>query len=298
MPTFIQSKKTVEGSVKTWEIDTDEIRKCISWAGKKPDLLLHEIQEMNSYYPHFYVALFSAKRLSRREFFCPRCGDIITFDRGVRCVNCETVYNPPSDSLIGYIGRIPHWIGIIDGNGQLGDRRSRVHGHPYLKHIHSKLQSMNEVERRKFHKYFLAMRENNTIKVYFAPPIYAIHPSNWPRSKPDIYVERDYFDVMLFNSTNHGTNAFHAYTGGSHGLLHLCNYSSWRSVTMRKAIEQRIVPKIMIDTMIADLIAVDKLDAVVRSLGTTVHGVYNFIGKSGRTERFKREFDRHVQIDC
>jgi hypothetical protein len=60
---------------------------------------------------------------------------------------------------------------------------------------------------------------------------------------------------------------------------------------------QRIVPKVIIDLMIADLLAVGKLGKVVNNLGTNVHGVYNWIGKPGRSELFKEEYGRYVRID-
>jgi hypothetical protein len=66
---------------------------------------------------------------------------------------------------------------------------------------------------------------------------------------------------------------------------------------MRVVLQQRIIPKIIIDLMVADLLTVGKLDRVCGSLGTSLHGLYNWIGKRGRSERFRRGYERYVHID-
>lgn len=292
------SKLAASGNLVNWQVDESAIAQIIPWARKDTGLLTEELADMHRKFPFFYPTIFTSNRISDGQVFCPRCGDLITFVNGLRCISCNTTYRPPTDSYLGFVGQIPYWIGVMEVGGHLGQRGVEVHGHPFLKHIHQELMSMNSGEKkRKKLRYFLTLNEKDRTKVFFAPPIYAVYPNNWPRSQPSVYVERDYFDKILFSGSNLGFGSFHAYSHDSNQLLRLCNYCSWHRVTMRVSIEQRIIPKVMIDVMIADLVTVGKLNKVVNTLGTDVHSVYNWIGKSGHTERFQREFNKYVQID-
>ena len=298
MADIVQRKKVGRGEMVSWTVDKSAIQSTISWAGEKPSLLDEELDDMYRSFKHFYAVLVTRDQISRGDNFCPRCKDIITFDRGIRCVSCGTIFKTPANPKLGFIGRIPNWIGVIDTNGRLGQRGVDAHGHPFLKFMHKKLIPMPDAEKQNILRYFLALPEENRTKVFFAPPIYAIYPDNWPRNKPDIYVEREYFDKILFKGTRYSHSSFHAYSEGGNRLLRLCNYVNWHRITMRVAIEQRIVPKIMMDVMIADLASIGKLEKVVRSLGTDVHSLYNWIGRSGRKERFSKEFNKYVRIDA
>lgn len=296
MADVVQRKK-VGREIISWTVDKSKIRKVIPWAKRNPSLLDEELDEMSKTFQHFYVVLTTKDQISRGDIFCPRCKDIIIFDRGIRCVSCGTTFKTPSSPQLGFVGQIPHWLGVIDAGGSLGQRGVGVHGHPFLKHVHGKLRSMSNAEKQNISRYFLTLPEEGRVKVFFAPPIYAVYPDNWPKSRPNIYVERTYFDEVLFKGTRYSHSSFHAYSEGSNKLLRLCNYVNWHRVTMRIAMEQRIVPKIMMDVMIADLVVKGKLEKVVSSLGTNVHSVYNWIGKSGRKERFSEEFNKYIQID-
>jgi len=295
---IIQKKMNKNGQVVDWELDEGLIRGIIPWAKKNPRLLSEELGDMHRKFPFFYATLFTSERISDGKTFCPRCGDLITFVSGeIMCISCQTTFRRPSEPYLGFVGQIPDWIGVLDIGGRLGQKGVKAYGHPFLKHIHKRLMSAGEQEKKLMSRYFLTLDEGDRTKVFFAPPVYAVYPNNWPRSQPRHYVEREYFDKVLFSGFSLGYGSFHAYSHDSNRLLLLCTYGSWHRVSMRVSIEQRIVPKVMIDVMIADLEVVGKLRKVVNDLGADVHSVYNWIGKSGRTERFKREFDRYVHID-
>lgn len=293
---IMQEKMVPGGQVKRWIIDEATIKRIISWTARRSSLLEQELTEMDEHFPYFFLTLASRERLVSGRVFCPQCGDLITFEEGIRCVACNTTFTPYRDSILGFVGQIPSYIGLMRG-GDLGERGTSVRGRPFLQKIHQRLQGMQPGrEREKLRQYFLAVDGDNEAKIYFSPRIYAFYPSNWPRKSPEIMVSREYFDKVLFVGSGRGCTDFHAYSN-SGNLLRLCNYSSWHSVTMRVALQQRIVPKIIIDLMIADLLAVQRLDTVTSRLGTSVHNLYNWIGKRGRSERFKREYERYVHID-
>lgn len=293
MDPIVQEKLAQNGLIKSWLIDQRYISRRIAWAGKNPNLLARELQEMQQGFPYFYLTTSDAANLVQGRFFCRQCGDLIScFEGGFKCVACDTEQRPESDPLLGYVGQLPSLIGSI-ANGNLGEQGTVAHGRPYLKRIHEQLTQMSEEKKTKLiGKFFLAGHQG---QVYFSPPVFAFFSESWPRERPHILVNREYFQV-LYGHSRYSYSDFHAYGSGAN-LLELCNYSSWHTVSLRTVLIQRMVPKVIIDLMIADLLAVGKLEKVVNNLGTDVHGVYNWIGKPGRSERFKREYKKFVRID-
>lgn len=288
----IQQKMTSNG-IKTWEVDSKIIRKNFSWTGKNPQLLKKELEEMDKAFPYFFLTIGKQSVISESKIFCPNCGDIITFTSGkIICCSCNTTFTPYTSSVLGYIGQIPSLIGNITPGGKISDKNARVNGRPYLEELHKKLKRMpNNETKRKILTYFLYLEE----KVYFAPQIYAFYPENWPRKAPRILVNKFYFDEVLFAGSNHSHSDFHAYSS-SGNLLQLCNYGSWHTVTMKTALQQRIVPKIIIDLMIADLISIGHLNDVLKSLRTSLHNLYNWIGKKGQSKKFKKQYEKYVHL--
>ncbi|MFC1622372.1 hypothetical protein ACFL1Y_00030 [Patescibacteria group bacterium] len=289
----IQEKYDLNGQLKRWNIDEEEIKKIVSWASKHKGLIAKELQEMKQYFPYFYLTLSTESKINQGNIFCPQCNDLLTIAEGsgLTCICCSALYNPPQSSMLGWVGQLPSLVGQMT-SGEFGER-GNVRGRPFLKKIHSEIRGKDGSNKDWLKSHFMVM-EN---KIYFAPTIYAFYPQNWPRGGPRIMVSKEYFDDILFVGSHRGHSDFHAYNDSGHNLLQLCLYSSWHQMTMRNALQQRIVPKIIIDLMIADLVTVGKLDRVVSSLGASVHSLYNWIGKSDRSERFKREYDKHVQID-
>ena len=73
---------------------------------------------------------------------------------------------------------------------------------------------------------------------------------------------------------------------------------------MRTVIVQRIVPRLLIDLMMADLKAVGKLDETLRrihpgnfSLRGQMYALYNDIGRNRRSQEFQDIYDEYVDID-
>lgn len=287
---------TAQGT-KRWVVDTSAICQIIPWAQRNIHLLQRELQEMDEYFPYFFLTLASSDDLFAGQIFCRRCGDLISFNQGIRCVACNITYSGFADPLLGYIGQIPSLAGTIT-HGNLGERGARVHGRPILHRIQARLiDGRSSANRDRILKYFLTIGPaNGTRQVFLAPQVLSFFPDNWPRDAPIILVHRDYFDQVLYAGSELSHTDFHAYdhTGN---WLKLCTYGSWHTVTMRYSLQQRIVSKIIIDMMIADLLAVDRLTRVVRDLGTSIHDVYNWIGKRGSSQRFAQEYERYVHMD-
>jgi len=276
-----------------WEINENEIKKNVSWALEKSKLLHTELEEMNQYFPYFYLTLGPQTDFLHRHT-CPNCGNLISFlPKGISCIYCQTTFSPYNDSLLAFIGQIPSLIGYVEDD-DLESTKVIEGSRPFLYAVCKNLKDANPGEKKNILRYLLVAPGEGCVKVYFTPTVFALYPSNWPRSCPIIMVEEAYFKV-LFGSSGYNYSDFHAY-GGSGDLLTLCNYANWHSVTMRIAIQQRIVPKIVIDLIVADLLSIDKLNKVVNNLGTTVHSLYNWVGKSGRSEQLKKEYDKYVKL--
>lgn len=298
MNTIFQEKAIQSGEIRRWVVDVATIKETIPWTKKNNSLFEREITEMDQSFPYFYITIANQSDMSHKKLFCPNCGGLITFMEGLRCVNCQTTFTPYHDSLLGYVGTIPSLIGTLSKEGVLGGKRTKVvNGRPFLKNIHQKLQGLSGLPATQIRKYFLTMKaKDQTIKVYFSPTVYAYFPSNWPQKAPYILVPRQYFK-MLFGDHSYNESDFHAYSNGYGDMLQLCNYGNWHTVTMRTVLQQRIVPKIIIDLMIADLIGLGKLNSVTNRLGTNVHNLYNWIGKHGRSQQFQDMYNRYVHSE-
>ena len=289
---MVQEKYDLTGHLQRWSIDADAVYDGISWAGSNRDLFRRELEDMQQHFPYFYLTVSTDTKIRQDGIFCPQCGDLITVAEGagLSCICCSALYNFPREALLGWIGRIPSLIGHTV-RGEFG-KSGNVRGRPFLKKVHSRLRRMDDQSSDWLRSQFMTRED----KIYFAPNVFAFYPNNWPRSGPRVLVAKEYFDEVLFTGSRHTHSDFHAYSDMGGNFLQLCIFGTWHQMTMRSVLQQRIVTKIIIDLMVADLVAVGKLNEVVGSLGTSVHSLYNWICKSGRSERFQQEYNRHVQI--
>ncbi len=287
---MIQKKINPNGKQVSWEINENIIHETIAWSRKNPEILKKEITEMHKNFPYFYLVLSPENPSCQKDLLCPRCGNIIVFANDIVCVNCLTLFNAHRSSKLAYIGQLPSLVGFAK-DANLGEKKAIVSGRPFLKRVHREIRKGKPQLKR----WFATKKNiNGDYQIYFSPVILCLYPNNWPRSEPAICMEEDYFS-LLFGNYNYSLSDFHAYSHNGK-LLKLCNYRSWRTVSLATVLQQRIVPKTIIDLMIADLIEVGRLNEVIRSLGTCLHNLYNHIGQGNNSERFKDLYNRFVSL--
>ncbi|MFH1211128.1 MAG: hypothetical protein V1645_04410 [archaeon] len=236
---------------------------------------------MEEHFPYFISTIASGESV----FYCPDCGNLIVWNRGLECVQCRTLFNPPSRPELSFIGQIPSIVGEVDNTGRVIADKSR----PFFKKVYDRLRSSGDdhVLRRYICSTEPAGSDSN--KFYFTPVVKCFYPSNWPRSAPVIVLEPEYFQVLRIKTEHVFPTTF----GGGYKL---CIYANWPQVSMRVTLQQRIVPRIIIDLMLADLNCLGKLNVVLDQLGTNLHNVYNIIGKPHSSDRFKREYEKYVRF--
>lgn len=280
---ILQKKLTTNG-MKEWEIDLDAVKMYIPWAKKKPELLEKELEDMQK--PIFNLFILTISNENGNDVaLCPNCNDLAVFwDRAVRCVNCESELVFRSNKYLGYFGIMPSPIGTMEGE--------QLKGRPFLKKIFTRIEDISDYRKKEIYQsYFFTLESENNSgakKLYFAPPVLAFYPDGWNRDFPNIYLRPEYFKILDIPPDH-----IYPFSGPNYRL---CIYASWHKVTMAITLQQRILPRIIIDLMLADLKAVGKLNDALDNLSTSMHGVYNFIGRR-RSEDFKEQYEQYVHID-
>jgi len=261
---------------KSWEVDLDGIGQAIHWAHEDQELLEREVLEMEEHFPNFIATIAAGTN----NIPCPRCGEILVWDDGIRCVSCRKAYIPRGASRLCFIGQIPTIIGEVDSRRRFVQGKCR----PFFKRI------FNQIE--EFPRYFFSIGPDaeGFTSYYFAPVVYGVYPDNWNKDVPVIILENEYFQIL-------GIRTEHVFPDTYARGYRLCNYANWPRVTMRVTLQQRIVPRIIIDLMISDLTEIRRLDQVLRTIGTDKHGIYNVIGRGGRRgQEFARLYNQYVTL--
>lgn len=260
-----QSKRLGDGRLATWIVDRDTLQRCAPWAAEQPARLERELAELSEHFPTWLVTFGQLHEHAGWPWAsllaCRRCGDLLVPDRGVRCVACGEAADP-GQRLIGFAGRLP---ALATGRG--------FHA-AALRRAAAWRAAGEAAAAAAAEGCFLQVQEST----FFAPPVWVFCPASFPHGEPMVMVRADYFDVL-------GIPADHVYPGTR---WRLCNYASWPGVTVRTVLQQRIVPRIYLDMMVADLAAAGTLDEVLGDLGLSLHALYNVAGRSGSLERFER----------
>lgn len=269
-------RKVTSNGVQSWIIALETVHQMITWAGKDPDRLQQEISEMQQPVFNQFILTVAASNGSDVQQ-CRHCLDLPVFwGRELRCVNCALPARLDNDLDLAYIGRLPSLIGRQEGG--------TLRGRPFLKRIFRKVQAMESGQQALYQSYFLTISES----IYFSPPVICVFPNNWPRQPPRIYFRNEYFKILDIPATH--------LLGRGSGTALLCNYASWKRVTLARTLQQRIIPRIIIDLMFADLQAVGKFKEAMRGLGGSMYDAYNFIGRR-HSARFQEVYERYVTID-
>ncbi len=262
-------------SPRTWIVNPDVIQRHISWARRDPDALVEEMEEMKRFFPSFITSITNPG-----EGFaeCPNCGNLIIVADRFECVACEREYPPHPSALLGFVGRLVFNIGTRDGE--------RLRGRPFLKSVDKRIEEMDEGDERDiFNSYFIYAKDT----IYFAPPVLAVYASSGPSTESSTYLSEYYFRILDIPV---------AHTAGENirGHYRLCNFSHYHKQPLRMVLQSRVLPRIGIDLIIADLKIVGKLDRVLQEVGG-MHDIYNTIGRPQKGERLQHAFNRYVNID-
>lgn len=259
-----------------WEVNSDFMGRVISWA-KEKKVLKKELEEMEEFFPLFLATIAENNAVIN----CPECGDLIVWKDELECVACGQLFNSPRSPQLVFLGQIPSIIGETNEDGEPIPGKCR----PVFRKILQKIDSASGREKKMYERYVAKLSDG---KYYFVPHVKCLYLDNWNRSAPLIVLEKEYFQIIDLRPDH----VFPDHVGG----YQLCNYASWPRTTLRMTLQQRIVPRIIIDLMLADLKAVGKLERVLSNLGTDMHRVYNFIGKRNKSLLFKEEYDRFVDL--
>lgn len=259
-----------------WEIDTKAIRDCVPWAKSNRRRLEREVQEMDDCFPYFVATLARNSKLE----LCSNCRDILVWRDGLECLSCDSCYNAPRDAQLAFRGQIPSIIGKVDERG----KPIRDQCRPIFRKLIRELE-----EGRGSNALGRYLNTTGNGDYYFTPLVTCYLPSNWPKHAPKIILEKEYFEIL-------GLKADHVFPDRTGGGYQLCNYANWPNVTLRVSLQQRIVPRIIIDLMLSSLTCIGKLDRVLSNLGTSLHNVYNWIGKPRKSQLFQEQYNRYVRL--
>jgi hypothetical protein len=192
----------------------------------------------------------------------------LVFHQGLACADCGRPADTIQRPLLGLAGRIP---ALLEGRPFHAVAKERL----------AALRRTNPTLAGNFANYFLKTDGRS----FFAPPVYTFFPPNWRKSDPFVMVRPDYFETL-------GIPPDHVYPGTTYRL---CNYATWREVSARTVLQQRIVPRVYIDLMIADLSALGRLDEALDACGLSLHSLYNVIGKPQESARFSEIYERTIK---
>lgn len=271
---FSQRKLLSSGETRTWEIDPQAVTERIVWAARDRSLLEEELKELCDHFPTFLLTVGDWQPAgeawggSGKLHPCRICGGLLIFDVGLRCADCRSPADDIQKPLLGVVLRIP---ALLEGRPFHSVAKARL----------SQLRSQHPEQAKAFADYFLKVDG----RAFFAPPIYAYFPPNWRKSDPFVMVRSDYFETL-------GIPPDHIYPGTTYRL---CNYANWREVSMRAVLQQRIVPRVYIDLMVADLSALRRLDEALEESGVSLHSLYNVIGKPEESAHFSDVYERIVR---
>lgn len=265
---LLQSKALPGGQVRSYPLDLAAMGACAGWSRRDPGLLAEEVAHLLEAFPTFLAVL--GKPLPEEQSWveaaepctCEACGDLIVFDRGCRCVRCERPFPVASNARIGLVGRIPALITGRPFEAGL-DRRLvalRRQGHPLLDAITG---SLLEAGGRK----------------YLAPRFGLWFSKQFPHSDPPVMVWPEYFPTLDIPPD-------HVYYAGSY--FRLCLFASWREQPAVRVLQNRVAPRLLIDLMVADLKARDRLDDALERLECTLYQLYNKIGRPEEVEGLAR----------
>ena len=204
---------------RQWQVDVSALARIggNEWMQDFPQLLGRDLTEMAETFPHWFLAVGKDGRPAQ----CPQDGDYIVASQGqLRCAACEQPYRSAA-----HLGSLI-WTGMIP---------VQVTG---AAHVEERI-------RRGIASGNLPIGHVDSGALFILAPIEALYPSNWPHSAPVARYLQGFFEAL----------------GGSPGFGHashmlrdnqMCLFSSWRQMSMRDVIQNRVVPHALAQVKIAN----------------------------------------------
>lgn len=256
---FPQRKAVRSGEQRGWDLDLDAMSSAARWSRRQPDLLTREVEGVLEAFPTLVAAL--GVPLDEEDgwveaaepLLCPVCKDeLVVFDHGVRCAACRREVPPPKNAVVGFVGRIP----------------ALISGRPFLPLLERRVAGMQQREDPRaplFARSVLKVHD----RAYLAPRFGLWFARSWPHAPPPVMVWPEYFDVLDIPPD-------HVYMAPPYWRL--CLYARWLEQSLCTVIQSRVVPRLLIDLMMADLNAVGRLDEALDRLNASLYEVYNMVG--------------------
>lgn len=278
MPPIPQQKAISAADIRSWDLDLEAMAAAVGWARRNPELLRDEVSQIIDHFPSFIAV--AGQRLSEDRCWveaaetlpCPYCGDLVVFQRGSRCVACQRAVTVPSPAAVGVVGRIP----------------ALISGRPFERHFRRRLARLERAGGSAARRAAL-MRQSLLeagSQTYLAPRFSLWFSRSWPHAEPPVMVWPEYFEVLDIPPDH----VFYA-----DQYYRLCLFASWREQTAREVLQNRVVPRLLIDVMVADLAALDRLDEALDQLGCTLYQLYNTVGRPQLAGPFQQVYDALVQ---
>ncbi len=258
-----QQKRLPDGRLASWRVDRQSLASVAPWVAEAPERLDAELAELEQHFPTWLVTVGKLSRDAGWPYAwdvpCAQCGELLVPDQGIRCCACRRP-EPRDDLLVGFAGRLP----------------TLATGRPVLRRVRERAEELRSqgqgAKADALGAYFLEVGGQS----YFAPPVWVFCPSSFPHGEPFVMVRPQYFRTL-------GIPADHVYPSTR---WRLCNYAHWHEVSVRTVLQQRVVPRIYLDLMVADLQALGRLQGVLDALDLSLHALYNAAGRGSHSARF------------
>lgn len=259
MTHIAQQKLVAPGDVRKWTLDLDAMAKAAAWSRANPALLRQEMADLAQAFPTLIAAVgvpLGEPRcwVEAAEPFPTADNELVVFDRGVRHVISGTPVALPSDGTVnGLIVRIP----------------SPISGRPFCQSLDRRLAQLARTQPRRAALWQQALISVGNTR-YLAPRFAMWFSRSWPHSDPPVMVWAEYFEML-------DIPADHVYFADQY--YRLCLYASWREQPAVHVLQNRVVPRLLIDLMVADLQALGHLDTALERLDMTLYEMYNLVGR-------------------
>ncbi|MBW2733078.1 MAG: hypothetical protein JRH20_11860 [Deltaproteobacteria bacterium] len=272
-----QRKLIAPGEVKSWDLDHAAMASCAEWSREAPELLANEMWELVAAFPTLIATVGRPLGEDRcwveaAEPLLAEDGELYVFERGIRHV--ITGHEPedlPQDAINGFILRVP----------------TPIDDRPFFKGLKQRLAHLEETDATAAGLWKQALMEVKG-RHYLAPRFAVWFSQVWPHSDPPVMVYNEYFEML-------DIPADHVYFADDY--YRLCLFANWREQSVAEVLKNRVVPRLLIDLLVADLQALGKLEEALQRLDASLYELYNVVGRPGRVEPLRKVYRELVGLD-
>lgn len=268
-PVIPQQKLIAPGQLQRWTLDLQAMAKCAAWTEEAPALLAEEMASLSRSFPTL-IACVGVPLDNRRcwveaaEPYLDDDGQLVVFDRGARNVVSGQPVTLPEETVCGLIVRIP----------------SPISGRPFATVLDRRLRQLEVSNPERARLWKQAILEVKGTR-YLAPRFGLWFSQSWPHADPPVMVWSEYFEML-------DIPADHVYYADQY--FRLCLYAQWREQPAAQVLQNRVVPRLLIDLMVADLQALGRLDDALEQLEMSLYELYNVVGRPALVEPLKRVY--------